>query len=655
MREVNAILGKELFLGRCGENMASCVVFNISEWQRVYGDGKAQLIHQRNGDKQPYPCVVKQDGKSVTWCVSNADVATAGRGRVELQYYVGDTLVKSETYTTITERALGAATETPPAPYQSWMDKMLDMASETEENAAEAAQSAGEAATSAAAAKASAETAKNCEALTLSYLEDAKTQAGYAEAAADEATAAMRAAEASEAAAAQSEANTAANAEAASSSADRAEAARDSIVLDEEKMAQAVEDAAASASEAAASKEAAATSASNAATSAAGVAASAATASAAAATATSEADRAKAEADRASGAVGGDFATRVEAQAMADKAESDANKYTDQKIATIPAPDMSSKVSKAGDTMTGNLEISKGIPMLSFTVPGGEAYAEIKKNAGTDVDMGININDFASAGNYTQLNLSHADKALRLRVTENGVSTGAYDIYHEGNKPTASDVGAVAKTGDTMTGNLTLNPANNGYSVVKKNATADGDWGLQLQDYGADGSFMGLTVSAKSQKLEFKKKAAGATEYTYPEIYSSDNPQTEVTGDYAQMSFEATDGHSTTLVKNADSANDYGTILRDTNGDAVAELKLSAANKNVKLAHDGKEYVLYHEGNIPTPDVSGQIESHNTSTSAHSDIREAVAAKAPMYTYGTDDLEAGVTALETGKLHFVYE
>jgi hypothetical protein len=28
---------------------------------------------------------------------------------------------------------------------------------------------------------------------------------------------------------------------------------------------------------------------------------------------------------------------------------------------------------------------------------------------------------------------------------------------------------------------------------------------------------------------------------------------------------------------------------------------------------------------------------------------------APAYTYGTEDLEAGVTALETGKLHFVYE
>jgi hypothetical protein len=27
--------------------------------------------------------------------------------------------------------------------------------------------------------------------------------------------------------------------------------------------------------------------------------------------------------------------------------------------------------------------------------------------------------------------------------------------YHEGNKPTAQDVGAVSKTGDTMTGDLT--------------------------------------------------------------------------------------------------------------------------------------------------------------------------------------------------------
>ena len=58
---------------------------------------------------------------------------------------------------------------------------------------------------------------------------------------------------------------------------------------------------------------------------------------------------------------------------------------------------------------------------------------------------------------------------------------------------------------------------------------------------------------------------------------------------------------------------------------------------------------------IPTPDVSSQINTHNTSTSAHSDIRTAINNKAPMYSYGTADLNAGVSELEDGKLYFVYE
>lgn len=80
--------------------------------------------------------------------------------------------------------------------------------------------------------------------------------------------------------------------------------------------------------------------------------------------------------------------------------------------------------------------------------------------------------------------------------------------------------------------------------------------------------------------------------------------------------------------------------------------------------------------NIPTPDVSGQIGEHNTAADAHADIREAVSnaqtaadnaasvasaaqssanGKAPMYSYSTTDLTAGSSSLETGKLYFVYE
>ena len=161
MKEVFAIPGKDIFLGRIGENKATCIVFDISEWQKTYGDGIAHLLHQRNGDKQPYPCVLEQvEGKAV-WCVTNADVAIAGRGRLELQYRVDETNVKSETFATVTERGLGAASETPPDPYQSWVDSVLEAATEAFENAQDAEASAQDAEASAGAAKDSATNAAN--------------------------------------------------------------------------------------------------------------------------------------------------------------------------------------------------------------------------------------------------------------------------------------------------------------------------------------------------------------------------------------------------------------------------------------------------------------------------------------------------------------
>lgn len=48
-------------------------------------------------------------------------------------------------------------------------------------------------------------------------------------------------------------------------------------------------------------------------------------------------------------------------------------------------------------------------------------------------------------------------------------------------------------------------------------------------------------------------------------------------------------------------------------------------------------------------DVSGQIEEHNTSETAHEGMF------APMYSYGTTDLTAGESELVSGTLYFVYE
>lgn len=50
--------------------------------------------------------------------------------------------------------------------------------------------------------------------------------------------------------------------------------------------------------------------------------------------------------------------------------------------------------------------------------------------------------------------------------------------------------------------------------------------------------------------------------------------------------------------------------------------------------------------------AQSKIDAHNQVADAHSAL---FAAKAPAYTYGTTDLTAGTSPLETGKLYFVYE
>ena len=51
-----------------------------------------------------------------------------------------------------------------------------------------------------------------------------------------------------------------------------------------------------------------------------------------------------------------------------------------------------------------------------------------------------------------------------------------------------------------------------------------------------------------------------------------------------------------------------------------------------------------------SPDENGDV-----SIPVPSELVEQLNKKAPAYTYGTDDLDAGTSPLETGKLHFVYE
>ena len=121
------------------------------------------------------------------------------------------------------------------------------------------------------------------------------------------------------------------------------------------------------------------------------------------------------------------------------------------------------------------------------------------------------------------------------------------------------------------------------------------------------------------------------------------------------------------------------------NGDAVAQSKptytasevgalpssTSIPSKTSQLTNDSGFITGYTETDPTVPswakapskptytasEVGAAPSSHASNTTIHVTAaeKEAWNGKAPAYTYGTEDLTAGSSALETGKLYFVYE
>ena len=91
------------------------------------------MLAQRPGDTEPYPVAVTVSGPTATWLVSAADTAKPGvYGQAELQYRIGDVVVKSAIWRTFIADSLGNPSPTPPDPQQAWVDQVLDAAQKVE-------------------------------------------------------------------------------------------------------------------------------------------------------------------------------------------------------------------------------------------------------------------------------------------------------------------------------------------------------------------------------------------------------------------------------------------------------------------------------------------------------------------------------------------
>lgn len=194
MKTITASPGIVLPLGREGENNARQILFDITDWQAEFGaDGTVTLLAQLPDATDPYPVAVSVSGSTVTWLVSSADTSQPGAfGHAELQYRIGDVVVKSSVWQTFISNALGTPSPIPPEPQQAWVDQVLEAAQQASVSADTSAASA----TAAGSASASASSAAtNAEASNKSAEQAAQLAQAAQEAAAQSAQAAQLSAE----------------------------------------------------------------------------------------------------------------------------------------------------------------------------------------------------------------------------------------------------------------------------------------------------------------------------------------------------------------------------------------------------------------------------------------------------------------------------
>ena len=144
MITVNAEHERVLYLGKVGENSAVEVVFSTRGWREMYGDGQAFLWVIAPGSTTPYPAVIEQTEDAVKWVVFASDLEKSGKGKVELQWRVGEKVVKSCHYPTyIADSLTGSDTTAPPE--STWVDKVVAAGKKAESANTEAQEAAARA------------------------------------------------------------------------------------------------------------------------------------------------------------------------------------------------------------------------------------------------------------------------------------------------------------------------------------------------------------------------------------------------------------------------------------------------------------------------------------------------------------------------------
>ena len=125
MITINATMSQIIKIGHQGENKAVQVAFDLTPFQSSFPGGHPQLVVRRPGDQSGYPVALIVDGSQAIWIVSASDTEKSGRGQCELQWFVGDTLAKSDKYNVLIYSSIPGDAVPPDEPSKAWFEKIL--------------------------------------------------------------------------------------------------------------------------------------------------------------------------------------------------------------------------------------------------------------------------------------------------------------------------------------------------------------------------------------------------------------------------------------------------------------------------------------------------------------------------------------------------
>lgn len=126
MKIVKAVPHKPTPIGKTGTCNSLLVQFDVKDWLDEYPDCTIVLTHKRPKDNEGLPVSQFEIvGDNAEWIVDLGDTEFAGDGKCELKLMKQNVVVKSITYTTQIQESIAGTEEDPPAPYQGWVDSVI--------------------------------------------------------------------------------------------------------------------------------------------------------------------------------------------------------------------------------------------------------------------------------------------------------------------------------------------------------------------------------------------------------------------------------------------------------------------------------------------------------------------------------------------------